>query len=424
MAKTDVDPQTTLSGAPSVGAVRTMRRSADTALVGGVCAGLAARLGVSVRVTRTVAVLSLGVVGLGLLAYFGCWALVAREGESRAPLSRVLDDRRQLHIVLAVGTVVAAVLVTLQVLGVQEPALVAWPLLLTSIFALCVWRGTSEAERQGLHERVEATPLVSSATSTSWRSIALRACAGGALLAVGAVLVSNVGQLRGEAIVVFAGTIALCAGFLVLFAPWWLRTLRDLSRERHERVRAQARADMAAHLHDSVLQTLLLIQKAAASPTDVVRLARNQERELRSWLFDPASSMRTGESFATAARDIEHDVEDDYGVEVELVVVGDCALDERVRALLAAGREAAVNAAKWSGARQISMFAEVEPESVSLFVRDHGCGFDQSAVSADRRGIACSIKERVERHGGSAVIRSSPATGTEVELRLPRTPAP
>lgn len=408
---------------PSRGAAAgPLRRSADGALLGGVCGGVASRFGLPRRVVRILTVLGVAAFGLGLLAYAATWALVPREDEERAPLARVLDDRRQLHIVLAVGTVVAAVLVTLQVLGLQEPAVVAWPLLLTAVFALCIWRGTSDAERHHLQERLDATAVVSSATSTTWRSIALRACVGGALLAVGAVLVSKVGSLRGVAIGVFAGTLAVCAGFLVLFAPWWLRTVRDLSRERHERVRAQERADMAAHLHDSVLQTLLLIQKAAGSPHDVVRLARNQERELRRWLFDPASSMRTGESFATAVKDIERDVENDYGVDVELVVVGDCELDDRVRALLAAGREAAVNAAKWSGAPRVSVFAEAGTTMVSMFVRDQGRGFDPGAVGEDRRGIACSIRERVERQGGEALVRSSPGAGTEIELRLPRQP--
>jgi len=399
--------------------IRPFRRSADDAVLGGVCGGLARRLGVSSRPLRVLAFLSIFVVGLGILAYAVCWAVIVREGEDHAVLSRVLDDRRQLQIVLAVATVVVAILVTLQVMGVQEPGFLAWPLLLSAVCALCVWRGVSDEERAQLQERLDAAPLVSAATSTNWRTIALRACVGGALLLVGAVLVSKVGSLRGEAIGVFVGALLVCAGFLVLFAPWWLRTLRDLTRERRERLRAQERADVAAHLHDSVLQTLLLIQKSAAEPAEVVRLARRQERELRTWLFDPSADARSGESFASAARLIEQDVEDDYGVRVELVVVGDCDLDEPVRALLAAGREAAVNAAKWSGASQISMYAEVEPERISLFVRDLGRGFDPDAVADDRRGIACSIRERMARNGGSAIVRSEPGRGTEVELALP-----
>ena len=245
---------------------------------------------------------------------------------------------------------------------------------------------------------------------------------GGALLLVGAALLSKIGSLRGEAIGVFVGAVAVSAGFLVLFAPWWLRTLRDLSSERRERVRAEERADVAAHLHDSVLQTLLLIQKASDQPAEVVRLARNQERELRHWLFDPSGERAPlgHDTFATLTEAIERDVEEAYGVGVELVVVGDCDLDDAVRAILGAGREAAVNAAKWSGSLSFSMFAEVEPARVSIFVRDLGHGFDPAAVPSDRRGIECSIRERMSRFGGHATMRSAPGAGTEVELVLPR----
>ena len=184
---------------------------------------------------------------------------------------------------------------------------------------------------------------------------------------------------------------------------------------------------MAAHLHDSVLQTLLLIQKSATQPAEVVRLARNQERELRHWLFDPPqrhAHADGADSFAAVASDIERDVEEDYGIGVELIVVGDCGLDDALRALLAAGREAAVNAAKWSGTTNISIFAEVEPETVSLFVRDVGVGFDPDTVGDDHKGIAHSIVERMARHGGRATIRSAAGAGTEVELVMARATTP
>lgn len=401
-----------------------MRRSADDAVLGGVCAGLGRRLGVSPRLLRVLAVLSVIPFALGLLAYMCLWALVPRAGEARSVASRVVEDRRQLQIVLAVSTVAFAVLLTLQWMGLQGPGAFAWPLLLSSVGALCVWRGASDEERAHLQERLDAAPLVSAATSTSWKTIALRGCVGGALLLVGAALLSKIGSLRGEAIGVFVGAVAVSAGFLVLFAPWWLRTLRDLSSERRERVRAQERADVAAHLHDSVLQTLLLIQKASDQPAEVVRLARNQERELRHWLFDPRASLRRSgtDTFATMTEAIERDIEESYGVGVELVVVGDCDLDDAVHAILGAGREAAVNAAKWSGTQSFSMFAEVEPTSVSIFVRDLGQGFDPDSVPEDRRGIECSIRERMSRFGGHATVRSAPGAGTEVELVLPRAP--
>ena len=405
---------------------RPLRRSADDAVLGGVCGGLARRLGVPVRPLRALAILSIIPAGIGLLFYMACWTLVPRAGETRSIATRVCDDRRQLQIVLAVATVALAVLVTLAALGLQGPGVYAWPLLLSLVGGLCVWRGASDEERARLQERLDAAPLVSATTSTGWRTIALRACVGGTLLLIGAVLLSKISSLHGAAIGVIFGAVSVFAGFLVLFAPWWLRTLRDLSSERRERVRAQERADVAAHLHDSVLQTLLLIQKAAAEPAEVVRLARNQERELRHWLFDPKASARSAsgaDSFASLTAAIERDVEDAYGVGIELIVVGDCDVDDAVRAILGAGREAAVNAAKWSGTANFSMFAEVEPTSVSIYVRDLGRGFEPADVPSDRRGIDCSIRERMVRYGGRAVVRSTPGLGTEVELVLPRDPA-
>ena len=179
---------------------------------------------------------------------------------------------------------------------------------------------------------------------------------------------------------------------------------------------------MAAHLHDSVLQTLALIQRGADDPQRVIQLARAQERELRSWLFDgrtPGSLdvMR----LADGVRLIQQDVEAQHGIAVETVTVGDCDLDDDLAALLAAAREATVNAAKWSGAEVVSVFAEVEPAAVSLFVRDRGKGFDPGAVPADRKGLAESIHARMTRRGGSATVRSVPGEGTEVSLTMPRT---
>jgi signal transduction histidine kinase len=177
---------------------------------------------------------------------------------------------------------------------------------------------------------------------------------------------------------------------------------------------------MVAHLHDSVLQTLTLIERAAGNEGDVVRLARNQERELRQWLFSPETVTDASTSFVGLVGAIEHDVENDYGVRVELVTVGDCVPDERVTTLVAAGREAAINAAKWSQAESVSIFTEVEKNSISLFVRDRGVGFDLDAVPADRQGIALSIRQRMSQLGGEAHINTTLGTGTEVQLVMPR----
>jgi len=210
----------------------------------------------------------------------------------------------------------------------------------------------------------------------------------------------------------------------VLFGPWWLHLVRDLVAERQARLRAEDRADMAARLHDSVLQSLALIQRAADDPQRVVQLARSQERELRAWLFDGDTLGTAGDQAATLAagvRLVASEVEERHRVPVEIVTVGDCDLDDRLRALLHAVREATVNAAKWSGASAISLFAEVERATVSIFVRDRGCGFDPDVVGRDRHGIAESIQARMVRQGGRSEIRTSLGKGTEVALIMPRT---
>ena len=166
-----------------------------------------------------------------------------------------------------------------------------------------------------------------------------------------------------------------------------------------------------------------MIQRSADQPQVVVRLARAQERELRSWLFDGRPPGAIGDD-ATGVADgvarIQTQVEADHGITVQVVVVGDCPLDDGLRALLEAAREATVNAAKWSDAPQVSLYAEVERETVTVFVRDRGRGFDPAAVPEDRRGIAHSIRDRMARVGGTACIRSAPGDGTEVQLSLPR----
>lgn len=216
--------------------------------------------------------------------------------------------------------------------------------------------------------------------------------------------------------------ITILAGFVVVFGPFWLRLGRELAEERRERVRTQERAEMAAHVHDSVLQTLALIQKRADDPRQVVALARAQERELRQWLFEDRRPTAADADLrlAAALSAVEAEVEAAHGVAVESVTVGDCDLDEDLAALVDAGREAAVNAAKWSGAATVSLFAEVDAEQLSLFVRDRGAGFDLASVASDRRGVTQSIQGRMTRHGGTVAIRTAPGEGTEVALNMPR----
>ncbi|MDQ4070506.1 MAG: hypothetical protein M3203_13700 [Actinomycetota bacterium] len=214
-------------------------------------------------------------------------------------------------------------------------------------------------------------------------------------------------------------TAAIAVGLVNIFGPWWWRLTHDLAAERQERIRSQERAEVAAHIHDSVLQTLALIQRNAADARTVSTLARSQERELRAWLYG-TPAVDSGESLAAALRRVSEEVEDLHGVPVETVEVGDCAVDDHLAALVLSSREALANAARHSGAASVSAYLEVEPDQVTVFVRDRGKGFHLEQVPSDRRGIADSILGRMERHGGKAAVRSRPGQGTEVELVMPR----
>jgi signal transduction histidine kinase len=192
--------------------------------------------------------------------------------------------------------------------------------------------------------------------------------------------------------------------------------------ERQARARAEERADMASRIHDSVLQTLALIQRRSDDPAQVTQLARAQERELRAWLFEGRvpGSMPEVTSLADGLRQIQQDVEARHGVPVEVVIVGDCPLDSNLEALVAAAREAVVNAAKWSGASVISLFAEVTAQDVEVVVRDRGRGFDPASVPGDRKGMAESIHGRMTRHGGTVTVQTAPGEGTKVSLKMLR----
>jgi signal transduction histidine kinase len=219
-----------------------------------------------------------------------------------------------------------------------------------------------------------------------------------------------------------AGALVLLTGLALVAGPWIMSATRDLRDERRERIRSQERADLAAHVHDSVLQTLTLIQRSADDPRAVLRLARTEERSLRQWLYRP----RSGDSrtFRVALEEIAAEVEDTHGGTIEVVVVGDAGVDEQLNALLQASREAMVNAAKYAGqVAPVSVYAEVEPQQASVFVRDRGPGFDPGAVPSDRLGIRTSIIGRMERRRGRAEVRATVGEGVEVRLTMPRTPS-
>jgi signal transduction histidine kinase len=236
-----------------------------------------------------------------------------------------------------------------------------------------------------------------------------------------------VGNLQlGQVQFALLAVIATLVGVAVITIPWWLRLARDLTEERRQRIVEAERAEIAAHLHDSVLQTLALIQRQSDQPREVLRLARGQERELRSWLYGPTGYGRAGmdppgkaaglaEAITTAAAEVE----DTYAIDVRPVVVGDHPLDDDLRALALAAREAMVNAAKHAQVSEISVYVEVEEGEVHVFVRDRGVGFDPDLVSTDRHGLADSVHARMQRHGGSVRLRSTPGEGTEVHLAMP-----
>jgi signal transduction histidine kinase len=221
------------------------------------------------------------------------------------------------------------------------------------------------------------------------------------------------------------GTLAAAltlVGVGVVAGPWLARLAQRAADERRERIRADERAAVAAHLHDSVLQTLALIQRTADDPRRTVTLARRQERELREWLYGEATATRSAHTFTAALGEIAVEVEDAYDVPVEVVSVGDLLVDERCAVLIAATREACLNAAKHSGAPTVAVFAEVSDGAIEVFVRDRGVGFDPAGVDADRRGVRDSIVGRLLRIGGEASVTTSPGDGTEVSLRVTREP--
>ncbi|MDQ3677199.1 MAG: ATP-binding protein, partial [Actinomycetota bacterium] len=243
----------------------------------------------------------------------------------------------------------------------------------------------------------------------------------GVTLVVAAALVflQVSGALAAAADVALVAVVVAIA-LVVIFAPFFVRLLTSLSAERAERIRSQERAEVAAHLHDSVLQTLALVQKRAGDPREVAALARRQERELRTWLT--GTPVRdAGERWLVAALETAAEqIDEAHGVAVEVVAVGDARLDRDGEALVAAAREAMLNAARFGDGSAVAVYAEAGDERLQVFVRDRGPGFDPAAIPADRRGVRDSIIGRMKRHGGRAAITASPGGGTEVELVLER----
>ena len=395
-------------------------------MLAGVAGVISDSVGVSPTAARAALVALSFFGGSGIVIYVAVWLLVPPAGSDEPVVRGALGDRRTISLVTAVASalvvalVVASVLKTPALIGDVSPGVVALAGLVV------VWRHAGPEDRQAAARLASLLSGAGPAAVPTRRRLlvaSVRLLAGVALIAGGTSAVLAPKQLTEADFAAAAGALGVVAGFALVLAPWWLRLGRDLASERRERARAEERAEMAAHLHDSVLQTLALIQRSAADPHQVQRLARAQERQLRSWLFDATPGQRDGlgpASVSGALLSLQQEVETDHGVRVELVSVGDAPLDEASKALLAAAREAAVNSAKWSGADVVSIYAEVEPAALSVFVRDRGRGFDPAAVAPDRKGISESIHARVRRCGGTSSVRSSPGQGTEVALKMER----
>ncbi|MGW1683428.1 PspC domain-containing protein [Streptomyces sp. SID4934] len=395
---------------------RKLYRSSDGRWLGGVARGLAGHLGLPVFWVRLAFVALFVANGLGALLYAAFWSFVPLGvgGLSPQPPSAPAKaDRGQLVALLALLVASMVFVASVDLNGTARAYL--FPALLVGAGVAVVWRQADNARRARWAE-----------AGRRRRNLTLARSAAGVLL-VGAG-VSGMFVIQGSAEhlgAVLQASLAVLVGVALLAGPWLVRMAQDLGQERLMRIRAQERAEVAAHVHDSVLHTLTLIQRNADRPAEVRRLARSQERELRNWLHRPEGSGRAAEdepaTLAEAVKRTAAEVEDKHGVPLEVVLVGDCPLDEPLPALIQAAREAMVNAAKYGGeGGPVQVFAEVSGPEVFVSVRDRGPGFDLDAVPADRMGVRESIIGRMERHGGTARLRSAPDGGTEVELEMKR----
>jgi signal transduction histidine kinase/phage shock protein PspC (stress-responsive transcriptional regulator) len=389
-----------------------LRRSANDRVLTGVAGGIGERLGIDPVVVRLAFVVLALAGGVGVLLYVAA-ALTSRAPDpDRTPPS----PRSSSTQAVAVALVVLGVMVMLREAGLWFGDRIVWPAAVAILGSAAIWtRGeAARAPRGRLWSRLPPDVKDALSASRAW----VRAAAGGALVLGG--LVSFVTSNRTVPGVGGAPlAVATCVlGLGVIGGPWLMRLARDVAEERRERIRQEERAEMAAHLHDSVLQTLALIQRAH-DVRDIMVLARSQERELRSWLYGKRRR-RVGDLLSSVVDDIAEDVERTHRVRVDVVLVGDCRLTDRVRALTDALREAIVNAARHAAVAALSVYIEVEPDAVTAFVRDHGVGFARDRVPLDRRGIADSIEGRMARNGGDGVVVSEPGRGTEVRLRVLR----
>jgi len=392
-----------------------LRRPVQGRYLGGVCAGLAEHLGLNVRHVRVAFVLASLAGGAGVAAYLLLWALTPQSPEvPAAPGTGAVapgrpDNEAMRNLVVGLGLLVLGAAIFAQQHGVDLRLGFLAPLLTVAGGAALAWSRLDDTERGKWLVRGGA----------SGRAGLVRLGMGVALATIGSLVLVTQGRGLAGLLDVGIAAIAVLAGAGLIAAPWVVRLWGDLRAEQAQRIRETERADIAAHLHDSVLQTLALIQRKADDPAEVTRLVRAQERELRGWLY--AGPRGSQASLASAVTEVAHEVEDLHGLPIELVVAGDRPLDARGNAVVQALREAFLNAVR-HGAAPVSAYVEVGPEVVQAFVRDHGPGFEMADVPADRLGVRESILGRMSRQGGSAALRRL-EDGTEVFLSLPVTAA-
>jgi signal transduction histidine kinase len=401
---------------------RPLRRRSNRKVIAGVASGIGDHVRIEPNLVRLAFVVLVFAGGAGIVLYAAGWLFVPTASGALLDEGRRGRSRDDLVQVAALGALTVGVLLLVQSLGLGFSDALVWPVVLAALgAALIVGRsgrpideliGEFVRRQRGLPRGPDRHAPDTASFVGIVLGCALVVAGVGAFLAVqGAFRAVGQGLL---AIAVLVGGLAL------IFGPWLWRLWTALVEERSERIRSDERAEMAAHLHDSVLQTLALIQRRADDPRAVQGLARRQERELRAWLFGRALT-RADFDFGDALEATGAEVERRYGTVIETVRVGGpCPLDDRLRALLSASQEAMVNAARHSGAPEIAVYGEIDDHEVTVFVRDRGRGFDPAGVPADRGGIAESITGRMQRNGGVAVIRARRGQGTEVELSMKR----
>ena len=376
-----------------------LARRDENRLVAGVAGGIADRLGVLDLYVRAAFLVLALVWGLGILLYLVLWALTLDQAARPEPGPPADGNRRAAYVLMFIGS-----LLLLRGLGIWSGDGWVWPGAALSF-------GTAFLMDRGDIDPRSAILGLFDPDSGRFRA---RTVIGIVLLVIGVSILANVAAPA-------VGTVLLAVlltgvGMAVLLGPWVWRLVADLGAERRQRIRQEERADMAAHLHDSVLQTLALIQRTD-DPRRVMTLARVQERELRRWLYD-ATPADGPELLSAALRQEADRVEQTFDIHVQVVTVGDRPVDEGVRATIAATGEALTNAARHSGADRVSVYSEVNQGATDVWISDQGAGFDPEAVAGDRHGITESIVGRMESNGGAATVSSAPGEGTEVHLRL------